>query len=101
MILRKKKVADIKKRVEDIIDQIKPDKSMNVASDEDLFGTGILDSFGMIEYIGALEKTFDIKMSNEDLIPQSLWSIEATVETIKKYMFNSNIQKDISQGQNR
>jgi len=73
-------------RMEKIIKEIKPSKDMEIKMDTDLFETGILDSFGMIEYLSAVEKEFNIKISNEDLIPQNLWSIEASIQTVRKYL---------------
>lgn len=52
----------------------------------DLFSVGILDSLGMVEFIGLLEETFKISFSNEDLIPQNFWSIEATTKLVDKYL---------------
>lgn len=37
------------------------------ASDEDLFATGAIDSLSLLELIAALEKSFAIKLTDEDL----------------------------------
>lgn len=71
-------------KIRSILEKFDYDKIVNL--DTDLFSAGILDSFGMVEYIVALEKEFGIKLSNDDLIPQNLWSMSATKETIKKYL---------------
>ncbi len=52
--------------------------------DEDLFAIGVLDSFGIIEFVMILEKHFNCKIPQEDLIPQNLWSIEAISNTLTR-----------------
>jgi acyl carrier protein len=53
-------------------------------TDEDLFAIGVLDSFGIIEFVVTLEKHFNCSIPQEDLIPQNLWSIEAISNTLTK-----------------
>jgi len=53
-------------------------------TDEDLFAIGVLDSFGIIEFVVTLEKHFNCKIPQEDLIPQNLWTIEAISNTLTK-----------------
>ena len=77
---------DIQGRIEKIIQEIQPDQDMDINLETDFFGVGLLDSFGMIEYLVALEKEFNIKISNDDLIPQNLWNIKASIEKVKKYL---------------
>jgi acyl carrier protein len=52
--------------------------------DDDLFAIGVLDSFGIIEFVVTLEKHFNCSIPQEDLIPQNLWSIEAISNTLTK-----------------
>ena len=51
---------------------------------DDLFEIGVLDSFGIIEFVVALEKHFNCTIPQEDLIPQNLWSIHAISEILYK-----------------
>ncbi len=53
-------------------------------TDEDLFAIGVLDSFGVLEFVVALEKRFNCVIPQDDLIPQNLWSIEAISNTLTK-----------------
>lgn len=53
-------------------------------TDEDLFAIGVLDSFGIIEFVVILEKHFNCSIPQEDLIPQNLWSIEAISKILNK-----------------
>jgi len=74
----------VQRQVEDIIDRLKQDDCVAVGPGVDLFENGVLDSFRMLEYISELERVFGIMIANEDLIPQNLWSIEATVALIER-----------------
>lgn len=47
-----------------------------------LFDHRILDSFGLLEFIGFLEDTFIIKIPDEDLAPDRF----ATIEKIREYI---------------
>jgi acyl carrier protein len=75
---------NITKKITDILVQIKPDKETTINLKDDLFASGVLDSFGMISYITFLEEAFNIEIPNEELIPQNFWSIEATIQTIER-----------------
>ena len=44
--------------------------------DTDFFDKGIIDSTGVIELVDFLEKSFDISVDDEELIPQNLSSLQ-------------------------
>jgi acyl carrier protein len=69
-----------------VLQAIRPDSTQSLQADTDLFDAGILDSFGVIEYISALEEKFEIKISNDDLLPQNLGTVSATAKTIERYL---------------
>ena len=46
-----------------------------VRDDESLLGAGIVDSTGVLEIVGFLEKTFGIELQDEDLVPENLDSV--------------------------
>ncbi len=77
---------DIENRIAKILNKIKDAKEVAFGLETDLFSIGVLDSFGMIEYLGALEKEFNIKILNEDLIPQNLWNLKASAQLVRKYL---------------
>jgi acyl carrier protein len=77
---------DIQARVLMVVEKIKKNKELQVEIETDLFAVGVLDSFGMLGYIAAIEEEFNISIPNEDLIPQNLWSVLATVETVEKFL---------------
>lgn len=72
-------------KIAEIVEKIKPENVTDIKQDSDLFAIGALDSFGVIEYVTELESAFDIKIPNDALIPQNLWSIEATAELVEKH----------------
>ncbi len=54
-------------------------------TDEASFLTnGVVDSTGVIELVAHLEKTYQIKIKDEDLLPQNLDSINAIAAYLKK-----------------
>lgn len=58
------------------LDRIQPDVS--------LLENGIMDSTGVLEFIDFLEATFDIKIMDEELIPNNLDSINKIVAFIER-----------------
>jgi len=46
-----------------------------VRDEESLLGAGIVDSTGVLEIVGFLEKTFRIELQDEDLVPENLDSV--------------------------
>jgi len=46
-----------------------------VRDEESLLEAGIVDSTGVLEIVGFLEKTFRIELQDEDLVPENLDSV--------------------------
>ncbi len=56
----------------------------NGLSDSDSFlESGIIDSTGILELIGFIEKTFAIRVENDELIPENLDSIEKVAAYVR------------------
>ncbi|XXY19525.1 phosphopantetheine-binding protein [Sorangium sp. So ce216] len=49
----------------------------------DLFKAGIMDSFGYMQLIDFLQKTFEITFSTSELLSSVLSSLSAIVETVE------------------
>jgi acyl carrier protein len=49
---------------------------------ESLFDAGVLDSFGLLEFLTALENELDVKIPDEDLIPSNF----DTIAKIRSYL---------------
>jgi acyl carrier protein len=77
----------IEKKVRKILSRVSRESCDELALTEDLFNAGILDSFSIIEFIIALEKEGELTISQELLIPQNLWSIEAICAMLKRLGF--------------
>lgn len=75
---------NIESTIYQILDTIKPDQNVKINPSDDLFSRGVLDSFGMLTYIEAIERDFGLQISTEELIPQNFWSVDATKETIMR-----------------
>jgi acyl carrier protein len=49
-----------------------------------LFHTGVIDSFGFTELINHLEKNFQIKLTDEDLVTDALTSVSKIANCVKE-----------------
>ena len=47
-----------------------------------LFSSGLIDSYGLIELISFLEKTFEISITDEEIADSSLISVSNIVNTV-------------------
>ena len=74
----------VEARIMDVVKALKPDAAQSVQLETDMFAAGILDSFGVLEFISSLEKEFQVRIPNEDLLPQNLLSIAAAAGTVRK-----------------
>jgi len=55
----------------------------NLSSNDSLLEKGIIDSVGILELVSFLEETFDIKVQDEELVPENLDSIAFIVNYIQ------------------
>jgi len=55
-----------------------------VTPDTDLFEQQIVDSFGFVELVGFLEKQFDIKITDDDLLSNRLTTLNKTVALVQE-----------------
>ena len=56
---------------------------------DDLFAIGVLDSFGIIEFVVSLEKHYNCIIPQEELIPQNLYSVKAISDMLNRLGFAS------------
>lgn len=68
-----------------IKDELLHGSKMNLSDDEDLLGTGIIDSLGILRLVGFIEENFGIQVPDEDVVYENFNSIQA----INDYL-NSN-----------
>jgi acyl carrier protein len=53
-------------------------------NDVSLIETGIIDSTGILELISFIQKTFDIKVEDEEMIPENLDSVDSVVAYVRR-----------------
>ena len=53
-------------------------------SEQSFLESGIIDSTGMLELVSFIEEHYDIKMEDEELIPDNLDSVNNVVKYINK-----------------
>lgn len=56
----------------------------NLKQDTSFLESGIIDSTGILELITFLEETYDIKVEDEELIPENLDSIKSVAQFLDK-----------------
>ena len=56
----------------------------SIAPDKDLISTGIIDSMGILKLTSFIEKNFDIKINNEEIVPENFQTLNALSEFIEK-----------------
>jgi len=57
-------------------------------NDDNLFNTGIIDSAGLIYFVGYIEKKFNIDIPDEDLIPEKFISVNSISQYIESKITN-------------
>jgi acyl carrier protein len=55
-----------------------------LTSSESLLDRGVIDSTGVLELVGFLEKTYGITIDDEELIPDNLDSIDRLVSFVSR-----------------
>ena len=57
---------------------------VEIAVDESLIDSGIMDSTGILELVTFLEERFSIQLEDEELIPENLESVNNIISFLKK-----------------
>jgi acyl carrier protein len=78
-------IPSIEHDVRQIIEEVIATGPAAVAPDTDLFNSGIIDSFNMIEIIEHLEERFLIGFAIEDLSLQNFGTVTAIANTVRRY----------------
>lgn len=82
---RRKRLHNIKTRVREfIVNNFMFGSSEGIRDDTSFLGEGIIDSTGVLELVTFLEETFDIKVEDEELIPENLDSVDNLVGFLKR-----------------
>lgn len=68
-----------------ILDELVQDEQYsNLADDDPLIETGIIDSLGIMKLIGFLETKLSIKVDDTELIPENFTTVEAICSMVSK-----------------
>ena len=76
--------ADMQQKIKAVIQSVAAKAGTDPSPSEELFETGILDSFGLPDLVAALEKEFKVRIPDSDLRPKNFSSIEQ----IEKYLLS-------------
>lgn len=55
-----------------------------ITPETDLFETQVIDSFGFVDLVTHLESTFDIKITDDDLLSNRLTTLEKIVQLVRE-----------------
>ena len=75
-------MEEVKKKLIDFLKEnfIMPE---NFSEEDSFLEKGIIDSTGVIELVTFLEENFDIKINDEEIIPENLDSIKNIIDFLK------------------
>jgi len=87
-MIRKQKLTDkyVKKKLKVFIrDKFLLGDGSKVPNDDDSFlERGVIDSTGVLELVSFIEETFNIRVEDEELVPDNLDSLDNLTSYIKK-----------------
>lgn len=75
--------ADIRKKLREFIkNNFLLGNDSNLIDDDSFMGKGIVDSTGILEVVSFVEENFNMKIPDEDLMPENLDSINNLVKYV-------------------
>lgn len=77
-------MVDTEAKIAELLQKV-AHKPLELAKDESLFESGLLDSFALPDLVGELEKAFAIKIPDNDLRPRTFDTIERIQAYIEKH----------------
>ena len=60
------------------------DDRAGISGSSSLIDAGIIDSTGVLELVGFLEETFEIRIEDADLVPENLDSVDNIVRYVER-----------------
>lgn len=64
-------------------DLIVSEASFEIDKDDDLLGSGLVDSLGMMKLISFIEKTFKLKIPAEDMVIENFMTVSCITTYLK------------------
>lgn len=71
--------------LEYIKNEIMRNRNARLGEDEDLLSSGILDSLGILQIVAFIEKTFSIRIPDEDVVFDNFQSVNAMAAYLQRY----------------
>lgn len=59
------------------------EESLEITSDDDLLGSGLVDSLGMMKLIRFIEKEFELKIPAEDMVIENFMTVSCITTYLK------------------
>jgi acyl carrier protein len=56
---------------------------IELSSEDDLLGSGLLDSMGVMRLVGFVEETFNIKIPPEDIVIENFIDVKAIINYVE------------------
>jgi acyl carrier protein len=76
---------NLKQTIREILVALSDETRVATLTDtDDLFGTDIIDSFGVLQLIAAIEDKLRVAIPEHELIPQNLWSVASICELVRR-----------------
>lgn len=57
--------------------------AIELAPEDDLLGSGLLDSMGVMRLVGFVEETFNVKIPPEDIVIENFMDVKAITNYLK------------------
>lgn len=73
-----------------LIKQFPSARNQHFNNNEQLLASGIVDSLGVLDLVNYIEQTFQISMSDEDLVPENFQTIEKLTLFIRNKMIDNS-----------
>ena len=64
----------------------------SLGDDDSFLGAGIIDSTGVLELIFFLENGFQIKVADEDMLPENLDSVRAVTAYVQRKLARGSVE---------
>ena len=84
--------ADLKIRITEFINKnfLMSSGAIKFTNDDSFMEKGIIDSTGVLEMVNFIQQNFNIKITDEDLVPENLDSVNKIVSFVQKKQSNAS-----------
>jgi len=73
-----------------IVEKFPLAKRKNLTNTDALLDSGILDSLGVLDLVGFIEKEFTVRVSDDELIPENFQTVDALVIFVESKSSNGS-----------